>query len=125
MSLKFALAAVVLSLSAGQAFAETEGNYEPFPFRAGDLLTAGRPFVADTGSAAYPQPTGNTTQPSYLAQLEPMAGSEAIVQTANSLPRGFEDGSVAYAQAKSLNRYLAGRLSRARHLEAGAADLGG
>ncbi len=127
MSLKVTLAVAVaaLSLSAGQAYAESEGNGDPFPFQAGRQATAGSPFVADTGSAAYPQLTGNTTQPSSLARLEPAPGNEALVQTAGSLPRGFGNGSVAYAQARSLSRYLAGRLERTRHLEAGSAEIKG
>lgn len=125
MSLKVALAvaAVALGLSAGYAFAEGEGNGNPFPFQGGYQVTGGSPFVADTGSAAYPQSTGNTTQPSFLARLEPATGNETTVQTAGSLPRGFGNGSVAYAQARSLSRYLTSRSLRTRHLEARGADL--
>ncbi len=123
MKLKVVFAVVALSLSAGQAFAEGEGNGDPFPAAAGRQLAAGRAFVADTGSEAYPQSTGNTAQPSSLARLEPGVGHEAPVQTAGSLPRGFGNGSVAYAQAQRLNRYLAGRVERRRHLEAGTAGL--
>jgi len=127
MSLKITLAVTVaaLSLSTGQAWAESEGNGDPFPFQAGHQVTAGSPFVADTGSAAYPQLTENTTQPSSLPQLEPAPGSEALIQTAGSLPRGFGDGSVAHAQARGLSRYLADRLARTRHLEAGSAEIKG
>ncbi len=121
MKLKVVFAVAALSLSAGQAFAEGEGNGDPFPFAVGHPATAGRAFVADTWSDAYPQPTGNTAQPSSLARLEPGVGNEALVQTAGSLPQGFGNGSVAYAQAQSLNRYLAARAERTRHLEAGTA----
>lgn len=127
MSLKvvYAVVAVTLSLSAGQAFAESEGNGDPFPFRADPQLTVGRAFVADTGSAAYPQLAGSTNQPSSLARLEPAAGNDAAVQTANSLPRGFGNGSVAYTQGRSLDHYLAVRLERARHVEAGVSGVRG
>ncbi len=120
-----AVAAVALSLSAGYAFAESEGNGNPFPFQAGQQATAGRAFVSDTGSSAYPELTGNTTQASSLAELAPAGGSEAAVQTVASLPRGFGEGSVVYAQTRSVDRYLAGRLQRARYLAAGTGRPGG
>jgi hypothetical protein len=121
MSPKFMFAVVVaaLGLSAGQAFAESEGSGDPFPFRVVQQVAVGRSFVADTGSAAYPQSTVNASQPSSLARLEPVAGSEALVQTASSLPRDFENGSLADVQAQSLDRYLARRSDRKNHLEAG------
>ena len=127
MSLKtvFAVAALAACVSAGQAFAEGEGNGDPFPFQAGHQVGSGRAFVADTGSAAYPQVTGSTAQPSALARLEPVAGSEAAVQTSGSLPRGFAGGSVASAQARSVNRYWANRPARVRHLESKATQLRG
>jgi hypothetical protein len=120
MFTKFVLvaASLALSLPAGRAFAG-EGNGDPFPFRANAQVTTRPALVADTGSAAYPQPTGNRTQPSSLAQLEPAPGSEAPVQTTASLPRGA--GTVAYVQSQSLNRYLAARSERGRHLEVGQA----
>ena len=113
-------AVLALSLPAGEAFAG-EGNGDPFPFRATAHVTTGPAFVADTGSAAYPQPTGNSTQPSSLAQLEPAPGSEAPVQTAASLPPGAGTGTVAYAQTRSLQRYWAARSQSGRHLEVGQA----
>ena len=115
-----AATALVVSVSAGGAFAG-EGNGDPFPFQTDARITTGPVFVADTGSAAYPQPTGNTVQPSSLMQLEPALGSEAPIQTAVSLPRGAGTGTVAYAQMQSLTRYLAARSERARHLEIGNA----
>jgi hypothetical protein len=124
MSTKIVLAAVTVafSLTASPAFAESEGNGAPFGFRADYQITSGRAFVADTGSAAYPGLTGNTAQPSSLAQLQPAFGSEAPVQTANSLPRDSGVGTVAYAQAQSLNRHFAAQTQRARVLEAGVAQ---
>ena len=116
----FAAAGLALSVPAGRAFAG-EGNGDPFPFRAAPRVTAGPAFVADTGSAAYPQPTGNGAQPSSLAQLEPAFGSEAPVQTAASLPRGAGTGTVAYVQAQSLSRSMGARPRSGRHLEVGQA----
>jgi len=82
----FFCVAVVLSLAAGPALAESEGNGEPFAFAADAQVVPGRPFVADTWSEAQPVPTGSHDQAGTLGQLEPAQGSEAVVQTANSLP---------------------------------------
>ena len=117
-------AALALSLSAGGAIAG-EGNGNPFPFGADARITTGPVFMADTGSAEYPRPTGSTAQPSSLMQLEPALGSEAPIQTAVSLPRGAGKGTVAYAQMQSLNRYLVTRSERVRYLEVGNAQPGG
>ena len=127
MNLKavFAVAVAILSFSAGPVLAEGEGNGDPFPFQAGRQVTAGNAFATETGSSAYPRMTGNTAQPSALARLEPASGSEAILQTAGSLPRGFDNGSVATMQARSVNRYLANHPGRARHFEARAESVRG
>lgn len=45
--------------------------------------------------------------------LLPPNGSEGIVQTAASLPRGFADETVAYDQARSIERFLSGRETHA------------
>ena len=122
MRTQFVLAAAVavaLGLSTGLARAG-EGNGEPFPFQAAGLVSSGPAFAPDTGSQGYPHLTGRPNQPSSLAQLEPMAGTEAPVHTALSLPRGFDEGSVAYAQTQCLNRWMA-RNSSARFRTADAA----
>lgn len=125
MSLKaaFTAAVTVLSLFAGPVLAESDGNGDPFPFQAGRQVTAGNAFATETGSSAYPLVTGNTTQPSALARLEPASGSEAILQSTGSLPHGFDNGSVASMQARSVNRYLANHPERARRFEARAGSV--
>ena len=122
MNAKMLLAAagLVLSVSAGGAFAG-EGNGDPFPF-GGNAYVITRPaFVADTGSNAYPQQTGNWVQPSSLAQLEPAPGSEAPIQTALSLPRGAGAGTAVYAQTRSARRHAATRSELGRYTEVGEA----
>ena len=114
-----------MGLFAGPVLAESEGNGDPFPFQAGVQATAGSPFVTETGSTAYQRTTGNTVQPSALARLEPASGSEAVLQTAGSLPRGFDNGSVASTQARSVNRYLASHPRRVPHFEARAGSVRG
>ena len=115
MSTKTVLAAfVLLGLAAGPAFAEGEGNGEVFVVNASVQVTGGHPFVAETGSAAYPEMTGDTTQPSSLASLEPVSGSEAAVQTAYSLPNRSGSGTAALAKAKADHSATVG-LAQAKH----------
>jgi hypothetical protein len=109
--MKMTLAAVAaLCLFTSAAAHAGEGNGEPFPFRGPGLPTLATPraYAADTGSDAYPDLAG---RPSWIETVGgsdvPVTGSEGVVQTANSLPRGFEEGTVAYAQAQSVRRYLA------------------
>ena len=95
------VAAIAVALSAGYAFAG-EGNSEPFAVQGDHQISKGRAFIADSGSAAYPQLTGNTAKPSSLAQLQPVFGSEALVQTASSLP-----GNVPLQRARFLTAGMA------------------
>ena len=93
------LAAALLALAA-PAFAG-EGNGNPFPYAAPGVTVAARTQVVLVGSEAYPNTAGRPG--SNLAQLSdellPGLESEALVQTANSLPRGSEVGSAAFATA--------------------------
>lgn len=98
------LAASALALSMGAAMAG-EGNYEPFPNTAAGRFAVPAQAFNDTGSAGYIR----TQRPvAALANDEalPQSGSEASVQTANSLPLGAEEGTVAYAQARSVQRWM-------------------
>ena len=95
-------AAAASSLIAAAAHAESEGAGEPFAHRApGTTVTNPQPY-ADSGSAAYldlryrPVTAGGA--------MAAMTGSEAGIQTANSLPRGFAAGADAYAQNRSMGR---------------------
>lgn len=96
--------AVLLGLSAGQAFAEGEGNCEPFTFLAVAPVAGAQAFVSDAGSEAFPSLTGNAGQPSSLALLQPSGGSEAPVQSANSVPRSVGQRSVASVHAAAVAR---------------------
>lgn len=102
--LAFAVLATA-AMPAGAAFAG-EGNGDPFPLLQVPALVA-NPVASDAGSQAYPTfasaPLATVTAGGTL----PANGSQGPVQTANSLPSGFETGTVAYAQAQSVRRYLA------------------
>ena len=110
MKINLVAAVAALSLFTLAAQAEGEGNGDPFPFRApASTFVANGSGPADTGSAAYPDLTGRPAQVVTAGGVAgvPMTGSESPVQTANSLPRGFVDGTVAYAQAQSERRWFA------------------
>ena len=101
-------AAAALSLATATAHA-ARGDSDPFPFRAPGITVVTPQATADTGSQAYPDLTG---RPSWVMtaggpDAVPMTGSQAGVETANSLPRGFREDTVAYAQALSVQRYFA------------------
>lgn len=101
-------AAALFGLALAPALAG-EGQGNPFPGNFGTLtVTRSLPQVADTGSQAYPDFTGRAGSdlPSLMAEVLPTDGSEGAVQTANSLPRGAEDGTVVYAQARSVNAWM-------------------
>ncbi len=116
--LMIAAVSLVLSVSADRAFAG-EGNGDPFPYQADAYVTARPALMADTGSGAYPQPTGNRVQPSSLAQLEPAAGSEGLIQSTLSLPRGAGAPTAAYAQTESAHPHVTARSERRRTMEVG------
>ncbi len=93
------LAAVAVTALALPAFAG-EGNGEPFP----NYLDTSTTVVvssqrADVGSNAYPDVVGRpgTALNVAIGNIVPDTGSEQPIQTANSLPRGFEQGMPAYA----------------------------
>ena len=97
-SLILAIATVTLGLAASQVRAE--GNSEPFPFSADSQVSSGHAFVCDTGSAAYPQLTGESVRESSLSQILPTNSNEAVIQTANSLPGHGTPTSSAFALAQ-------------------------
>jgi hypothetical protein len=104
---------VASSLGLAPALA-AEGNGEPFPSHAGALAALSVPRVADTGSAAYPDPAGRpgSDLPRLAGDVLPATGSEGLVQTANSLPRHFEEGTVAYAQASRVHSWMLAHAGR-------------
>ncbi len=122
----FILAAIVASSLGFAPAMAAEGNSEPFPNNAGSFmphaaLTA--PQVAETGSEAYPSILGRpgSDLPQLAGNVLPTNGSEGIVQTANSLPAHFEEGTVAYAQANRIHNWMLAHAVRSASTYAAAA----
>lgn len=92
-----------------------EGNSDPFPFAVPGTTTT-QAQVADAGSEAFPDVAGRPGSALAVVAdgLLPGVGSEAPVQTAGSLPTGFEVGTPAYAYAESVNRHFAAQAERNR-----------
>ena len=88
--------AILLGLAVGPARAE--GNGEPFPPYAAPRLSTGHAFSDDTGSAGYPQLTGEVTCNWDYQQVLVANSNEAPIQTANSLP-GRTVPATAFAEA--------------------------
>lgn len=93
------LAFAAVTIAAAPSFAQ-EGNGQPFAYRTPGFATHAAQQVADVSAEAYPDTTGRPgTQLRVAASdLVPQTGSEAPVQTANSLPVGAAQGTTAYAQ---------------------------
>lgn len=122
----FLAAAIAFSLGIAPAIAG-EGTGEPFPNTASGF-TARAPAAqryADTGSNAFPNLAGRpgSNLPSLAGDLLPTSGSEGPVQTANSLPAHFEEGTVAYAQATSVRNWMLAHTGRSAPAYASAARL--
>ncbi len=95
----FIIAAVAVAALALPAVA-AEGNGEPFPnYLSGSTTTTALSQTADVGSEAFPNVAGRPGSSISVASIGivPETGSEQPIQTANSLPRGFEQGMPAYA----------------------------
>jgi hypothetical protein len=92
-------------LTAGitSAYAEGNGNFGGIDPSAN--VVAGTEVTGVTGSEAYPVVRNSTGVGVVAGGTLPTNGSEGIVQTANSLPPGFEGGTgtsnTAYASAQS------------------------
>ena len=86
----------------------------PIRFAIAAALTfalGGSALAADSGSEAYPAAARPVPVVSGENLLLPGNG-DVSVQTANSLPRGAMEGTVAYAQAQRTARYVAAREQR-------------
>ena len=123
------LVAAIIASSLGLTPAMAgEGNGEPFPNNVGTLskgTTTAMLHYVDTGSAAYPNSAGRpgSALPSLAGDVLPASGSEGVVQTANSLPAHFEEGTVAYAQADKVRTWMLAHTQRNTPVYAAAIPL--
>lgn len=109
-----AAAFVVLAFGAAPTFAAEGGD--PFASGPGGSVTAVqlRSVAADVGSEQEYDLAGRPgTGLALSAELLPVNGSEGIVQTANSVPPKFEDGTVQFAHARDAQATRAAQLNRA------------
>jgi hypothetical protein len=108
---KILIAAVSMLALSGIVQARAEGGLASVerPATTGTVLSS--PALMDTGSEAY-QGFAGPSVPVMSGQVLQPNGSEGIVQTANSLPRGFMLGTPEYAYAQSVQRYFAARTAR-------------
>jgi hypothetical protein len=110
---KFTLLAAAALMSFGAAaitpaFAG-EGNGDPFPATSFSTTRLPHQVARDVGQNQYPDVVGRAgSNLTTLAndQALPAPGNNQPVQSANSLPRGFEDGTVTYAQAMSVQNWM-------------------
>ncbi len=95
--MKTLIAAVALTLVTGAAMAE--GNGEPFPntMTSGRVVNLQKYQPAKERGIQNPYPFTAPGTPMAMDQVLPTNGSQGPVQTANSLPVGFDDGPAAMA----------------------------
>jgi hypothetical protein len=109
MKISLIAMATIVSLASAPAVRAGEGNGPDFPGLLQPHAVLANPMTAQTGSEAYPAAIGTTLNPVVAGNVLPTNGSEGIVQTANSLPPGFTNGTSAAEYAQSVQRYWASR----------------
>lgn len=96
--MKMLIAAAALSVIAGAAYAgEGEGN--PFPYQAPTTPFSLNGYKQAPGTSQNPYPFLVPGQAVAEEQVISPVGSAGEPQSANSLPRGFEDGTAVGATA--------------------------
>jgi hypothetical protein len=106
MNTKIMIVATVAALTLATTAFAGEGAGDPFPFRAPTTpvtVTATR----DVGSNQYPAFNPALSTPELAQETLPENGQQGPVETANSLPKGFMDGTVAYMQAQRTDQWFA------------------
>ena len=115
MSKKIVIAAAgILILSAVQ---NARADSESYPTGSAQPVYSS-PAQVDTGSETYPSSVPGSAVAMTQGPVLATNGGEAIVQTANSLPRGFAVGTPAYEYAQSVQRYYAARAANQRQTQA-------
>ena len=109
-------AAFTLVLGAAPAFAgEGRGNPYDVDVLAGRTIAVGSGQLNGNLGAERPyDPSGLPGTGLMLsAELLPINGSNGVVQTANSAPTDFSDGTVQFAQARSIQAWHTSQFRRA------------
>ncbi|GAC1343911.1 MAG: hypothetical protein NVSMB18_20580 [Acetobacteraceae bacterium] len=101
---KTLIAAATISLMAGYAFAG-EGGGDPFAFRTSGAAVVTAPYAHSPSASQNPFPFTVPSVSWNTVPVLPTNGANAIVQTANSLPVGFENGTPAYEFAQQVQAY--------------------
>ena len=96
-----ALAALLAIGAAGFSghVANAEGGPD-FPGLVQPRAVLANPTISQTGSEAYPTAIGTVLNPVVAGNVVQPNGSEDIVQTANSAPPGFLNGTPAFRYAQ-------------------------
>ena len=90
--MKTLIAASAMTLLAGVAFAG-EGQGDPFPYQAPTQAYSLQNYKQAAGSAQNPYPFLVPGAPGNSAQVIRPIGAAGEVQSVNSLPPGFENGT--------------------------------
>lgn len=111
---KLALAVLaVAAVPVGAAFAEGNGSLPGGGTPTGVVTSA--PAMPDVGQVYRPNPayTGTVT---FGGMLPPASGSQGEPESANSLPPGALNGTLAMQRRQALQRYWAEQAGYAQHL---------
>ena len=113
MRILMAAVSVVALSGIRSVYAESNGlAFVEQPASAASVLSA--PAAWDVGSESYPAFSRASAVPVVSGQVLAPNGGEGIVQTANSLPVGFTNGTPAYEYVQSVQRYFAAQAARER-----------
>jgi hypothetical protein len=99
----------VAAFAVGFAAYAGEGDGPNFPGLLQPHAVVANPTISQTGSEGYPAAVSTVVNPVVAGNVLQPNGGEAIVQTANSAPPGFANGTPAFRYAQSVNRYWASR----------------
>jgi hypothetical protein len=107
------LALAILAIAAVPAFAEGNGPISGGVTATGMLSSAAA--MPDVGQGYRPNPaySGSVV---IGGLLPPVSNSEGEPQSANSLPPGFLNGTVAMQHRAALQRYWANQAANAQHV---------
>lgn len=116
-------AAAALTLALGGSALAQDSDVATFETTPAARSVRGGGLAASGSNEAYPTAFVGRSVPVVAGAglVLPAGGSEGAVQTAASLPGGFSDGTVAYAQAQSIARFFAEREGRQQTRLAAAA----